>query len=92
MSRTESQKIADDNLTKAVEDALKAYGMSDDGNSLSLYYMVLVERRHLGPVSEGEDGTGIARIFKDNEMPWCNILGLLRASTLLAEKEWLEEA
>lgn len=87
-ARTEAQKAADDKLTEAINEALVAYGM-DDPNQITLNYIVLVEHRVFD--DDGDQSTALSRIYKDNECPWMNILGMLRAATLRVESEWVRE-
>jgi hypothetical protein len=87
MSRTPEQKTADELLTKAVDTACRAYGFSAPG-TINVQYMVLVEQRIW--VDEDSPSTAIVRLYKDGDMPWISIIGLLRASTLRSEAEYLE--
>lgn len=82
--RTPEQKSADLALTKAIEDALAAYGVltitdSDDeslvGSPLMLTdYVVLYSVE--GFSSDGDGLSNVRWLIKDDGMPWHRIFGL----------------
>lgn len=89
--RTPEEKAADEALNKAIEDAVKAYGYAEAGG-ITAGWMVIVDQR----IWRGNDGdggvghTGLCTLYKDGDMPWVQILGLLRLATLRLEVQAAE--
>jgi len=86
--RTEEQRKADEALSAAIERCIAAYEYSQPG-AITTGYMVLVNQRIYQ--EDGRVDTGVVRMYQDGTMPWVEILGLLRASTLSVESEYLRE-
>jgi hypothetical protein len=88
MARTPEQKAADDALTAAIDAAVEAYGYREDV-MMNTSYIVLVEQR--GWDDDADSLTGVVRLYKDGDMSWISILGLLRAASLAAERTYVTE-
>lgn len=87
MSRTPEQKEADEALTKAIDAAVSAYGFNEKG-LINTQYLVIVEQR--GWADSGDSLSAFVSLYKDGDMGWSAILGLLRAATLRAEKNYFD--
>jgi hypothetical protein len=88
MGRTPEQKDADEALTAAVNAAVEAYGYRED-SMMNTNYIVIVEQR--GWDDDADSLTGVVRLYKDGDMSWVAILGLLRAASLAAERTYVTE-
>lgn len=74
--RTEEQVTADENLTKAVEECLKAYGF-EDGSILTDYLVIAATVK----LDDDEDTTtAYSYLYRDSDMPYYKILGLLEVA------------
>lgn len=87
--RTPEQKKADDALTQAVEDAVAAYEYMEPG-TMNVAYMVIVQQRSWPGDGSGSGSTGLVRLYKDGDMPWVDMLGMLKAASLRAEREYCD--
>ena len=72
--RTEKQKEADDNLLNAIQQALEAYGLVEQGFLLG-DYVVLTALNRLA--SQGVIQTKHPMLFRDGDIPWYRVAGLL---------------
>lgn len=73
MARTQEQVEADENLTKAIDMSLRAYGFEDD--YIVTDYMVIAAQVKLD--SDGDTETAYSYIYRDSDLPTHVILGLL---------------
>ena len=74
--RNTEQVAADDNLTKAIEQCLRAYGF-DDGSILTDYVIIAATVK----LDEDEDtATAYSYLYRDSDMPYYKILGLLEVA------------
>jgi hypothetical protein len=74
--RTEEQVTADENLTKAIEECLRAYGF-EDGSILTDYLVIAATVK----LDEDEDTTtAYSYLYRDSDMPYYKILGLLEVA------------
>lgn len=84
--RTSEQKAADDNLTRAVQQTLEAYGDTEPGGVMANYLVVVEQRAWDG---SGQPVTGVTTLLQDGQIPWPNIIGLLRMAQLRYENDWV---
>lgn len=94
-TRTDAQKLADANLTAALEESLAAYGLLNvssedetiDGTPVMLTdYIILYSLTGFAP--DGDTITPVQWYVRENGIPWYRILGLLRAGTLKVESDY----
>lgn len=94
-TRTDEQKAADANMTKALEESLAAYGLLNissedatiDGTPMMLTdYIVLYSLAGFAP--DGDTMSPVQWYVRENGIPWYRILGLLRAGTLKVETDY----
>lgn len=86
--RTPEQKAADEALSAAVEDGLKAYGYAEAGGITTGFVVIVDQRIWRGGKGDGEVGmSAVCALYKDGDMPWVQILGLLRLATLRLEAQ-----
>jgi hypothetical protein len=71
--RTQAQIEADANLTQAIDQCLRAYEFEED--FILTDYMVIVAQSRID--SAGDTATAYASLYRDSEMPYHRILGLL---------------
>jgi hypothetical protein len=88
MERTPEQKTADDALSEAINAVVEAYGYRQP-DMANINYLVLIEQA--GWDGDGDRRTGIVSLYKDGDLPWTTILGLMRAATLLAERNYTRD-
>lgn len=74
--RTEEQVIADDNLAAAIIQCLRAYGFED--GSILTDFMVITA--HVKFDDDGDANTAYSYLYRDSEMPYYKILGLLEVA------------
>lgn len=73
MARTDEQKAADEALTAAILKCREAYGA--DNQYLLTDYMVLTAETRFD--EDGDQITAYTRIYREGDMPWYRILGLI---------------
>lgn len=78
--RTEEQKAADAGLDEAIKRALLAY--EADPEYLLIDYIVLTAETRFD--DKGQQYTAYTRLYRDGDMPWYRILGLLDMHRTLA--------
>lgn len=71
--RSQEQIEADDNLTKAIDQSLRAYGFESD--FILTDYMVIASQVKLD--SDGDQNTAYSYLYRDSDLPLHSILGLL---------------
>lgn len=74
--RTEEQVTADENLTKAIDQCLRAYGFEE--NFILTDYLVIAAQVKLD--EDGDTSTAYSYLYKDSDLPYYKILGLLEVA------------
>lgn len=74
--RTEEQIEADENLTKAIEKCIKAYGYEED--FILTDYVVLAAQTKLD--EDGDSVNAYTYLYRDSDMPYHKILGLMEVA------------
>lgn len=87
MSRTEEQVEADENLTKAIDQCIKAY----EGEEAFILtdYMVIAAQAKLDDA--GDQSTAYSYLYRDSDLPYHKILGLLEVARARAKFHLMEE-
>lgn len=76
MSRTDEQINADENLTKAIEQCIRAYGYEDA--FIVTDYMVIAAQTKLD--EDGDSINAYTYLYRDSDMPYHKILGLMEVA------------
>lgn len=79
--RTAEQIEADENLTRAIEQCVNAYGFADD--YIITDYMVIAAQVRLDV--DGDSETAYSYLYRDSDMPYHRILGLLEVARTRAK-------
>lgn len=90
--RTPEQIKTDEELNLAIERSLVAYGYAEPGAITAGFVIAVDQRIWRGGAGDGEAGmTGICMLYKDGDMPWPNIVGILRLASLRVEQQATQE-
>lgn len=76
MSRTDEQINADENLTKAIEQCIRAYGYEEA--FIVTDYMVIAAQTKLD--EDGDSINAYTYLYRDSDMPYHKILGLMEVA------------
>lgn len=76
MSRTEEQVAADENLTNAIDQCIRAYGYEED--FILTDYIVIAAQTKLD--EDGDSVNAYTYLYRDSDMPYHKILGLLEVA------------
>lgn len=76
VSRTEEEKNADENLTDAINQAIRAYGYEED--FILTDYIVIAAQTKLD--EDGDSVNAYTYLYRDSDMPYHKILGLLEVA------------
>lgn len=85
MSRTPEQRKADDQLHEAIQATLEAYGYKED--YFVADWVVLTAQTRFA--EDGETLTAYSSLFKDGDLPWYRIMGLMEAHRLVFQRNYL---
>jgi hypothetical protein len=76
--RTTEQRAADEMLDQAILACCEAYGYANAGTLVTHWIVLVNQQIWKGDDSDGTAGnTGICMLYKDGDMPWMNIFGLI---------------
>lgn len=76
VSRTEEQIKADENLTEAIDQCIRAYGYEED--FILTDYMVIAAQVKLD--EDGDTVTAYSYLYRDSDLPYHKILGLMEVA------------
>lgn len=74
--RTEEQINADNNLTEAINQAIRAYGYEED--FILTDYVIIAAQTKLD--ADGDSVNAYTYLYRDSDMPYHKILGLLEVA------------
>lgn len=81
--RTESQKVADQELEAAIVKCLKEYGLNETGEVIADFVVLCATNRiH----DDGVVQTDYPILIQNGDMPWYRITGLMEMHRMLAFK------
>lgn len=78
--RTPEQVAADQKLTEAIENSLEAYGFA--GGDILTDYMVISAQVAID--DDGDQSTAYCYLYRDSDLPYHRILGLLEIARIRA--------
>lgn len=86
MSRTDEQQAADENLTEAINQCIRAYGYEAD--FILTDYMVIAAQTKLD--EDGDSVNAYTYLYRDSDMPYHKILGLMEVARRRAAYHMME--
>jgi hypothetical protein len=80
--RTDVQKQADDQLEAAIQNCLKAYGITDEDEIIADFVVLLATNKLHG---DGVVQTSYPILLPGSDIPWYKVLGLIQAHEVMAK-------
>lgn len=78
--RNEEQVKADEELTQAIDNCLKAYGIQDD--YILTDYLIICAQVRMD--EDGDQITAYSHLYRDSDLPYHRIMGLLEVARVRA--------